>query len=160
MKRLIFLPLAFVMLFALAVCASASPEKVVELSVFSGGIGKATPTGTALQAMIAEVEEKSGGSIKIKDFYDTELGDSKTLIQSLVQGSIDMGITGCSYYAGVVPEVQVFELPFLFENVTQARAAVNGPARDILFEKFAAKGILVCLSGKTACATLPIMCAQ
>ena len=142
MKRIISLPLALVMFFALSVCAWASPEKVVELSVFSGGISKTTPTGIALQTMIAEVEEKSGGSIKIKDFYDTELGDSKTLIQSLVQGSIDMGITGCSYYSGVVPQVQVFELPFLFENVAQARAAVNGPARDILFEKFAAKGII------------------
>ena len=142
MKRIIFLPLALAMFFALAMGAYASPEKVVEFSIFSGGISKATPTGTAVKAMIAEIEEKSGGSIKIKDFYETELGDSKTLIQSLIQGSIDMGITGCSYYAGVVPEVQVFELPFLFENLAQARAAVNGPARDILFEKFAAKGII------------------
>ena len=142
MKRVISLSLAVVMFFALSVCALASPQKVVELCVFSGGISKATPTGTAVQAMIAEVEEKSGGSIKIKDFYDTELGDSKTMIQSLVQGTIDMGITGCSYYAGVVPQIQVFELPFLFEDVAQARAAVDGPARDIIFEKLAAQGII------------------
>ena len=142
MKRIISLPLALAMFFALAMGAYASPEKVVEFSIFSGGISKATPTGTAVKAMIAEIEEKSGGSIKIKDFYETELGDSKTLIQSLVQGTIDMGVTGCSYYSGVVPQVQVFELPFLFENVAQARAAVNGPARDILFEKFAAQGII------------------
>ena len=142
MKRIIYLPLVAVMFFALVVCAYASPQKVVELSIFSGGISKTTPTGTAIQAMIAEVEEKSGGSIKIKDFYDTELGDSKTLIQSLVQGTIDMGVTGCSYYAGLVPQVQVFELPFWFENVAQARAAVNGPAREIIFEKFAARGII------------------
>ena len=142
MKRLISLSLALVMFFALAVCASASPQKVVELCVFSGGISKNTPTGTAVKAMIAEVEEKSGGSIIIKDFYDTELGDSKTMIQSLVQGTIDMGITGCSYYAGVVPQIQVFELPFLFEDVAQARAAVDGPARDIIFEKLAAQGII------------------
>ena len=142
MKRIISLLVAFVIVFALAVCASASPEKVVELSVFSGGISKTTPTGIAVQAMIAEVEEKSGGSIKIKDFYDTELGDSKTMIQSLVQGTIDMGITGCSYYAGIVPQIQVFELPFLFENIAQARTAVDGPARDIIFEKLAERGII------------------
>ncbi len=158
MKRTIFLAFAFIMLFALPGCDSSStnsseqaapqsseqaaPQKAVELSIFAGGISSKTPTGIAMKAMIAEIEKKSGGSIKVKDFYDTELGDSKSMIQSLVQGTIDMGVTGCSYYSGLVPQVQVFELPFLFENVTQAREAVNGPARDFLFKKFADQGII------------------
>lgn len=66
MKRIISLPLVLVMLLALSICASASPQKVIELSVFSGGIGRTTPTGTALQAMIAEVEEKAAEALKLK----------------------------------------------------------------------------------------------
>ena len=166
MKRIIFLALAWVMLFAFAGCDSSStepakdaatepakdaaaepakeaaPQKVIEFSIFAGGISSKTPTGIAIKAMIAEVEEKTNGAVKIKDFYDTELGDSKTMVQSLVQGTIDFGVTGCSYYSGLVPQVQVFELPFLFENIGQARAAVDGPAKDFLFEKFAAQGII------------------
>lgn len=42
----------------------------------------------------------------------------------------------------MVPEVEVFQLPFLFDNLEEARAAVDGAASEKIFEKFAEKGIV------------------
>src|SRR5690606_13033000 len=49
--------------------------------------------------------------------------------------------TGNSYFSALVPEIQVFELPYLFQNRDEAVKALSGPVADELKTKFEAKGI-------------------
>ena len=122
--------------------ASSKPVKAIKLSVFAGSLPKNTPTGTGLQYFVAKINEYSKGSLAAEAFYDTQLGDATSMVQSLQQGTVDIGVSGTSYYSGLVPEVQVFELPFLFDSIDKARAAVDGPAMDLLFKKLAEKDIV------------------
>lgn len=122
--------------------AKASSESAIELSVFAGSIAENTPTGTGMKAMVDYINKNGGGTLTAKDYYDTALGDATSLVQGLQQGTIDIGLTGTSYFSGLVPEVEVFELPFLFDNLAEARKAAQGEAADRIFEKFADKGII------------------
>lgn len=147
MKRIVSLLLVLIMILSFAACGGskgeeAKKQEVIDISIFAGGIPKNSPTGTGIEAMIAEIDKNSGGSIKATAYYDTELGDASAMVQGMVQGTIDIGVSGDSYYSGLVPKIQVFELPFMFENIEQARKAVDGPAKDIIFEELEEQGII------------------
>jgi tripartite ATP-independent transporter DctP family solute receptor len=114
----------------------------VKLSVFAGSIPQNSPTGQALGYMVELINKNSGGSLEAQAFYDTELGDATSMIQGLQQGTIDIGVSGDSYYSGLVPEIQVYELPFLFSSVEQARKTVDGSTKDGIFKKLEEKGII------------------
>lgn len=124
------------------VWAADKPVKAIKLSVFAGSLPKNTPVGTGVQYFVEKINEYSKGSLAAEAFYDTQLGDATSMVQSLQQGTVDIGVSGTAYYSGLVPEVQVFELPFLFDSIDKARAAVDGPVANILFEKLAGKDII------------------
>lgn len=108
----------------------------IQISIFAGSIPESTPTGAGIKAMIEYLDEADVG-IDATGYYDTALGDATTMVQGLQQGTIDVGVSGGAYFSGLVPQVQVFELPFLFEDVETAReATAPGPARDALFGYF------------------------
>lgn len=152
MKKIISLALACAMALSLTACGGnetgkdgntgENGEKTVKVSVFAGSLPKNTPTGAGVEFFVNELNEKSGGSIQATAFYDSELGDATSMIQSLQQGTVDIGVCGDAYYSGLVPEIQVFELPFMFEDIESARAAVNGEAKDVIFDLLADKGIV------------------
>ena len=50
-------------------------------------------------------------------FYDTALGDATSMVQGLQQGTVDIGVSGTAYFSGLVPEIEVFQLPYLFEDL-------------------------------------------
>lgn len=120
----------------------AASDSTIELSVFAGSVAENTPTGVGLKAMVEYINENGGGTLKATDYYDTALGDATSMVQGLQQGTIDIGVSGTAYFSGLVPEVEVFQLPFLFDDLESARAAVDGEAADKIFEKFAEKGIV------------------
>lgn len=117
-------------------------EDIVKLSIFCASITENTPTGDALKVMAEYMKEHSGGSLEPSLYFDTALGDATSMVEGLVQGTIDIGISGTAYFSSLVPEVEVFQLPFLFESLEDARAAVDGGAKDIIFEKFDPVGIV------------------
>jgi tripartite ATP-independent transporter DctP family solute receptor len=139
MKKL-FLILAA--LLCVSFTAFAAESKPVKLSVFAGSLPQNSPTGDALAYMVELINKNSGGTLQAEAFYDTELGDATSMIQGLQQGTIDIGVAGDSYYSGLVPEIQVYELPFLFSSVEQARKTVDGPSKDVIFKKLETKGII------------------
>lgn len=167
MKRFAALGLAVVMAASLAACGGKKEETTttqaaggeaaggeasgdasgvtgdnVKLSLFAGSIPENTPTGGALKVMADYINENSNGTLTATAFYDTALGDATSMVQGLQQGTVDIGVSGTAYFSGLVPEVEVFQLPFLFSNLEEARAACEGPAKDAIFEKLAENGII------------------
>ena len=122
--------------------AEGGSGETISLSVFCGSIAENTPTGDALKEMVNYINEQSNGTLEATAYYDTALGDATSMVQGLQQGTIDIGVTGTSYFTGLVPEISVFELPFLFDNLDQARAATSGEAAEKIFDMFEEKGII------------------
>lgn len=140
MKKLILLTLVLA-LSVFAVFAAGDKERVVELSASSGGMSASSPAGQALTKFAELVGTYSNGSISVKVFYDTTLGNPSSLINGLQQGTVDIAVTGDAYYSGLVPEIQAFELPFMFSSINDARTKINGKAGEYVKEKLVAKGI-------------------
>lgn len=112
------------------------------ISLFAGSIPENTATGSALALMADYINAYSDGTIEAQAFYDTALGDATSMVQGLQQGTVDIGVSGTAYFSGLVPEIEVFQLPYLFDSLEEARAATSGPAADAINEKFAEVGII------------------
>lgn len=111
------------------------------ISLFAGSIPENTPTGGAMAVMADYINAYSNGTITAEAFYDTALGDATSMVQGLQQGTVDIGVSGTAYFSSLIPEIEVFQLPFLFSDLESARAATAGPAADAINAKFESVGI-------------------
>lgn len=116
----------------------------VTISLFAGSIPENTATGEALALMAEYINQNSNGTIKAEAFFDTALGDATSMVQGLQQGTIDVGVCGTAYYSGLVPEVEVYQLPFLFTDIASAREAtsVDSESCQMIFDKLETKGLV------------------
>lgn len=70
-----------------------------------------------------EVEAKSGGDLKIEIFPSAQLYKDKEVPQAVSSGAIEMGISSLTRFAGTVPAVDVFYVPFMFDSPSKVQAA-------------------------------------
>lgn len=74
------------------------------------------------------VEKKTNGKIQVEIHPNGDLGDERTLIEGLQQGTIDMAITANAPVANFLPETSVLAMPFLFHSPDEAYYILDGPA--------------------------------
>lgn len=143
MKKSLMLILVLTMVSSI-VFASGNGEtasKTIELAATTGGMSSESPAGKGMALFAAKVAEYSKGAIEVKVFYDTTLGNATSAINGMIQGSVDLLVCGDSYYSSLVPEIQGFELPYMFASVDEARKTLAGPAGAYIDNKLQAKGI-------------------
>lgn len=98
--------------------------------------------GAAATAFKTSVEGASQGRIKVEIFPAGALGGEREIAESLQLGSIDMAHTSTSVVGNFVPEVLIFDIPFLFRDSAHARAVVDGPIGADILAKFPAKDLI------------------
>lgn len=163
-KKLIVALLALAMMLSLAACGAPAPKaeapaeapaatateekaeaKPVTLTAIVAGLTEDSPSGVALKKFAELCNEYSGGTVTIDCYFNTELGSVGSCVDSCMQGTIDIVSTGTSYFSGIVPDIQVFELPFLFNTYDEVHQALDNEPGDLLKQMFDGSGIkLLC----------------
>jgi tripartite ATP-independent transporter DctP family solute receptor len=81
------------------------------------GIQPANHPSTYAEQFFAEMcETLSGGTLKVETFANAQLGDAVANVQSIRNGTIGFTTVSTSNLNQVVPQLDVFTLPFLFRN--------------------------------------------
>ncbi|MEX0386068.1 TRAP transporter substrate-binding protein [Spiribacter onubensis] len=81
------------------------------------------------------VEDRTDGVVSVEIFPNAQLGDERTLLESMQIGTVDMGVITNGPVANFVEEIAVFELPFLFPSREAAYEVLDGPVgQDLLDE--------------------------
>ena len=114
-------------------------ERTIRLS---NGVNQEHPVGNGVAAMNACVGEKSGGKMKIQAFWGGALGGDLQATQSLRSGTQEMVITSTSPLIGILPDLGVFDLPFLFANEKEADAVLDGDFGKYISDKMPAVGLV------------------
>ena len=70
-----------------------------------------------------EVEAKSKGDLKIEIYPSAQLYKDKEVPQAVSSGAIEMGIASLTRFAGTVPAVDIFYVPFMFDSPSKVAAA-------------------------------------
>ena len=108
----------------------------------SNGINQDHPVGNGVAKMTACVTQKSGGKMKIQAFWGGAAGGDLQATQALRAGTQEMVCTSSSPLVGIVKELGVFDLPFLFQNEKEADAVLDGPAGEYFNKKLEAAGLV------------------
>lgn len=131
--------IALGLMFALASVRVADAQTVLKAAdIHPDGY----PTVEAVIYMGKLVEERTKGRIKIQEFNNAVLGGEKDTIEQTQFGVIDFNRVSTAQFNNVVPETQVYGLPFLFRSVEHMRKTVDGPIGDEILAAFEPKGLV------------------
>lgn len=100
-------------------------------------------TQAAAEYFAEEVAKRTNGEIRVTIHPAHELGDDPSQVRGVRLGTIDMAVIGTTFFTGVIPEVNVLDLPYLFASREHAYKVLDGDIGDDIHALFADKGIEV-----------------
>jgi tripartite ATP-independent transporter DctP family solute receptor len=96
------------------------------------------PNVVAIENMGKKLAAATNGRITFQMFPGGVLGGEKEMIEQTQVGAIQILRTSLGPLGPVVPEVNVFNLPFVFRNEAHMRAVIDGPIGQELLDKITA----------------------
>ena len=121
---------------------AASEEKSYTLKFQHLGVeGDAYDLGAKRFKELAE--EYSGGSLTIELYSNGELASGANAVQSVQMGTLNIVAESSMTEANFIPTFDVLNLPFLFENLDQVWAVLDGPVGEELKADAEASGFKV-----------------
>ena len=89
-----------------------------------------------------EVETASNGDLVVEIYDSAQLYKDKEVPQAVGSGAIEMGVASLTRFAGTIPAVDIFYVPFIFNKQELVRKAVapGSPVRQPLDDAILAQG--------------------
>jgi tripartite ATP-independent transporter DctP family solute receptor len=113
--------------------------------VFKVGSGGSItlPMSVAMQQYFeGEVEKRSNGKIDVEVYPASQLGDDVKLVEQLRSGNLECAIPVPSPLVGLVPQLAIFDTPFLFKSTALADKLLDGELGQQLNKLFEEKGLV------------------
>jgi tripartite ATP-independent transporter DctP family solute receptor len=120
--------------------AGAGAQQKVDLK-FGIVVSLQSDSGRAATAFADEIAKASNGKFNVQIFPSSALGGGREMIEGVQLGTIDLYEGATGPLGNFVPEVQVFDLPFLFRDYPHAYAVLDGPVGQNILAKIRAKGL-------------------
>ncbi|PLT30626.1 TRAP transporter substrate-binding protein [Peribacillus deserti] len=123
--------------------ATGKTEGIQERTIKAGiGNNENHPQGQGMKKFKELVEEKSGGKMKVQNFFDASLGDDLNMTKALQAGTQEITNPSTSPLVGMIPEFGIFDFPFVFNNEEEADAVLDGPVGQKLMDKLPEQGLI------------------
>ncbi len=124
--------------------AETKPEYTLQLAGAYPSTGN-TPRAFVTQKIKEMIEQRSNGKIKVEVYLDNQLGGDREILEGCQVGGIAMVSQTTAPQVTFNPELAVFDIPMLFDNLDLARKVLSGPFRqklEPLYEKAGLKLLL------------------
>ncbi|MGE0803207.1 MAG: TRAP transporter substrate-binding protein [Lautropia sp.] len=121
---------------------AAAPAQAQTTLKFGYAVAKDSHYGVGTGVWCAEVEKGTQGRYKCQEFPNGSLGGEREMIEAVQLGTLDLVNTSSGPLGNFVPEVKIFDIPFLFRDYDHARKVMDGPIGQGILEKFKAKGLI------------------
>jgi tripartite ATP-independent transporter DctP family solute receptor len=110
---------------AIAMLIAAGASLAQELSL--GNVNPAKHgTSQASQQFIDKLAELSGGKIKVVHHHSGALGGEREVAQQIQLGAVDFGPITTAPLSTLIPEMSVFQLPYIFRDYDHVFKALDG----------------------------------
>jgi tripartite ATP-independent transporter DctP family solute receptor len=93
------------------------------------------PTVAAMESLGKKLEAATNGRIKMQMFPGAVLGQEKEAVEQTQLGAIQIARISLGVIGPIVPEVNVFNMPFVFRDVTHMRKVIDGDVGADLLDK-------------------------
>lgn len=136
-------PTRFAFIAALAAALLGSTAAMAEVKA---KIGHAMPDTHPQAVAVAKFAELAGtytnGNVKIQAFHSAMLGSDEKQLQATQAGTQEFYIGTLAPLSTRVKEVQVWDLPFLFQNEKEVYAVLDGASVKKIFDKIEPSGLV------------------
>jgi tripartite ATP-independent transporter DctP family solute receptor len=92
------------------------------------------PTVAAVEWMGEELETRTDGRLSIQIYPSMQLGGEKEMIEQAQVGALAMARISVGPMGPLVPELNVFNLPYLFRDAAHMEAVIDGEIGDELLQ--------------------------
>ena len=93
------------------------------------------PTVVAVESFGKKLEAATSGRYKLQMFPGAVLGQEKEVVEQTQLGAIQITRISLGVIGPIVPDVDVFNMPFIFRDVPHMRKVIDGPVGDELLKK-------------------------
>jgi tripartite ATP-independent transporter DctP family solute receptor len=97
------------------------------------------PLNVAFEKMAAEMNEKSKGRFQAKVYPSQQLGNLRSMTESVQMGTLEMATQSAGGLASFYAPMGVLELPFTYKSSKHVYNVVDGPIGQELGEQFVQK---------------------
>ncbi|MCK4932602.1 MAG: TRAP transporter substrate-binding protein [Candidatus Aminicenantes bacterium] len=125
-------------LIVLGIACQSKSEKIYLIKIGQGQT-PGEPQVKAMELFKEIVEEKTAGKLQVEVYPNNQLGNQRDVTEGIQLGTVQMASIS-SPMAGFVPESNLFELPFLFENRDHFYAVLDSAIGEGLKPAFARRG--------------------
>lgn len=108
---------------------SAPTNRITLTSIEGAGLSSEHTAAVVFKKM---VEERTGGSIQVNLYPNSQLGDEPELWQQLKDGTIQASTASCMPLSNFVPEWAAFMLPYLTDSPEVMYRVLEGPVGERL----------------------------
>lgn len=109
---------------------------------FSHVVAENTPKGQAANKFKELVEQRLAGKVRVEVFPNSQLfGDNKVL-EAILLGDVQMGAPALSKFRRYTKKLQLFDLPFLFDDIHAVELFQRGPEGKALLNSMEKKGLI------------------
>ncbi len=109
---------------------------------FGYGLVDDSNQGRAVRHFAQEVEKATGGKMKIRAIGNASLGSDTQMQQALIGGAQEMMVGSTATLVGIAPQMALWDTPFLFTNVREADALLDGPVGEKVKATLEPKGMV------------------
>jgi tripartite ATP-independent transporter DctP family solute receptor len=128
----------FLAIAVLALAAASAPAALAQAKM----VLKATdvhplgyPTVEAVERMGKKLEAATGGRLSVQMYPSMQLGGEKEMIEQAQVGALAMARISVGPMGPLVPELNVFNLPFMFRDAAHMEKVIDGEIGDELMKK-------------------------
>lgn len=127
------------------VSAFAAKDNVVSLAFTDPPtltIGDMTiyhPSYAAMLAFKGAFEKSTGGAYTVELYANGVLGDAASTMEQILTGTLTGSTPADGALSAFAPDIQVFSIPYLFDNPTIGYDVMDGPFGQELIEKIASE---------------------
>ncbi|KPW34513.1 TRAP dicarboxylate transporter-DctP subunit [Pseudomonas coronafaciens pv. atropurpurea] len=118
----------------LVFCVACTPKEDIKIK-----FAEVHPAGyapvVAEQNMGKKLEEQSKGEISFKMYAGGVLGSEKEVVEQVQSGAVQMTRVSLGIVGPVVPDVNVFNLPFVFRDQAHMRTIIDGEIGQEILDK-------------------------
>lgn len=109
---------------------------------FSHVVAENTPKGQMANKFRDLVKERLDGKVEVEVYPNSQLfGDNKVL-EAMLLGDVQMAAPALSKYSRYTKKLQLFDLPFLFENMDSVDRFQQSDAGKALLNSISKKGLI------------------
>jgi len=124
---------------ALGLAAAAQAQTVLK---FGHVLSKESHYAVGATVFCDDMEKGTQGRYKCQHFPAGALGGEREEIEAVQIGTQDLVLTSTGPVGNFVPEVKIFDIPFLFRDYEHARKTLDSKIGQDVLAKFPSKGLI------------------